>query len=947
MRQHPAKQLLRLLAPLAWMLLVAAPALAQSDALTIEDETGTLDQAAVERAARPLIERGAQVGVFLVERGGEDDALGRYERAGLARGPDILADTIAIYVSFEPRYAEIAYGDRWNAALRTNDNATAIRQNQLVPGLTSGDYTRGVVDALTAIERAIAAPPQPGGGTTVIEAPKTPEEIAAEERGRNTIIGSILGALALLFGGPVAWHAWSRRRAARQAYERARADAEEARRKAGAAIADMGQALQAAQEKAQFDRVSYSAADAEALAQLHAAAEERFVTAQERYAAASEALALKKAPTQEEYSQATQEFEAIAQLVAQAHEPLEQAEARRAELDRQNQAAPGEVDRAKKALADAAGRLRALGEEFPQPDEILRPAAALLERAEALLAERRAADAIQSAGAASATIAELADALARFADIREGISAGRAGAERAAAQGYRVDAGLAAFNTAEGLLRQAAGALAESGPAAALPLLQQAEEARAEGVRRGGGLPALHAANDERLERVRQAGEQLAAYIEEGRRTFDIVDEFAESTWSDIRGNGSEAQAAADAAQELWERARERNTMEAQEFVEAAADLDAAEERIAYARKLIDTIIQRLKDLEAARAAARAEVAAAQQDIQRGREFVAANDPDVGRGPAELLVQADALLGRALAMLEQPRPDWLAIVRDAQEANRLADEALSGARSEVEAMEKLRGQVARAQQLATAEVQKIVEFVGLHGRDIPEGSKAKLTALQTNVQAAYAAARAAEQTEEEARAAALRDALERYTALEQQAEGLYGEIYAAFQRVEQLRREVGQAAGLARQAIQRAEQELARGGGVISPRAEGIALLEEARRLYQEIPQVHDEDDARQALAMAQRARERAQAAERFFEQQIAIHRRQEQAVRDVILGSIISAALDDGPRHGGWGSGSSGGGGRRSGGGFGGGSRSGGSWGGGGRSGGGFGGGGRSGGGW
>jgi hypothetical protein len=56
---------------------LVAPALAQSNP-TIVDETGNLDAAAVRRAAAPLVERGAQVGVFLVQRGGEDDALRRY-----------------------------------------------------------------------------------------------------------------------------------------------------------------------------------------------------------------------------------------------------------------------------------------------------------------------------------------------------------------------------------------------------------------------------------------------------------------------------------------------------------------------------------------------------------------------------------------------------------------------------------------------------------------------------------------------------------------------------------------------------------------------------------------------------------------------------------------------------------------------------------------------------
>ena len=178
--------------------LLAAPALAQSNP-TIVDETEQLDTAAVQRAAQPLIARGAQVGVFIVvQRGGEDDALRRYQRAGLAGGSAINADAILIYVSFDPRYSEIAYGDRWNAALRTNDNAETIRQNRLNPGLAGGNTTRGVVDALTEIERSIASPPVPAGGTTVTINPVP-------------IVVGVIFLVLLAIGGPMFWNGFQKR----------------------------------------------------------------------------------------------------------------------------------------------------------------------------------------------------------------------------------------------------------------------------------------------------------------------------------------------------------------------------------------------------------------------------------------------------------------------------------------------------------------------------------------------------------------------------------------------------------------------------------------------------------------------------------------------------------------------------------------------------------------
>lgn len=316
------------------LVVLVTPALAQSNP-TIVDETGNLDVAAVQRAAQPLVDRGARVGVFLVQRGGEDDALRRYQRAGLAGGGAINADTIAIYVSFDPRYSEIAYGDRWNAALRTNDNVETIRQNQLNPGLASGNATRGVVDALTAIERSIASPPVPAGGTTV-------------NIDLVPIVAGVIFLVLLAVAGPMLWSGFQKRRAAAKALAAARAATEEARRLASSAIVDLSRALRDAQDEAKFDRVSYAEADVRQLATMQSEVEQQFARIQERFAEAEKSLVLRKTPVQADYEAATQIYRQMAQEANVVRERLAQIEAHRTELDRIAQAAPGEVDKAKK-----------------------------------------------------------------------------------------------------------------------------------------------------------------------------------------------------------------------------------------------------------------------------------------------------------------------------------------------------------------------------------------------------------------------------------------------------------------------------------------------------------------------------------------------------------------------------------------------------------------------
>ena len=907
------KKLLRLLAFLALLLLTTLPALAQSGKLIYQDDAGKLDRTQVARAAQPLISRSANVAIYTANSGGETDFRRRLQQDGLASGGGIEPNTIAIYVSLNDRYSGMLFGDRWNAALATNDNYETIRTNDLNAGLSPSSFTSGVVNALGAIDRSIASPPQTGGGTTV----------------NVNFVPIVLGVifLVLLFVVvPLVVRAIGKRRAAAQAFARARQAADDARKRAGAAIADMGQVLKDAQEKAQYDQLSYAPADVQQIGEWQRAAESQFVDAQERFDAAGEALAARRTPTQAEYEASAQAYDQIAQIVEAARAQLAQAEARRAELDRLNAAAPGEADRAKKALADAAARLESLGPDFAHPQAILQPVADMVARAEALLAEHRAADAIAAAGAASANIDELNRALERYADIHEGISAGRAAAEKIMAQGYRIEAGLAAFNTAEGVLRQAAATI-ERDLAAARTLLDQADAARELGVARGGGMPALRQENDARLAQTKQAGEQIDAQIAQGREAFALVDDFAEKTWSDIRGNGSESEAAAARARQLWERATQRNSMETQDFLGAKQDLDAADEQIGYARALVDSILQRLKDLQAARDAAHEEIAAAQADVEQGWKYVRANDPDIGKNPEHDLTQAAALLEQANAELQQARPDYLTIVKQAQEANRLADQAIANARGEVDAMNKLREQAQRAQQLATAEVQKIVQFVSLHKNDLPPASERRVDNLQAQIQQAYATLKAADRDEEQTRAEDLRAAVTRYTALEHDAESLYEEIYAAFQRIDILRKQVAAKADQAQRTIDQTEQRLQNYAQMIRPSADVVRLLQEARAALDSIGAPREEQALQRALQTAEAAYNAAERADQILISQLRQVQRSQPGgdFGDFLGGVVVGSLLNSGHhRHGGGGgggwSGSGGGGGAWGGGGGGGG---------------------------
>ncbi len=444
-----------------------------------------------------------------------------------------------------------------------------------------------------------------------------------------------------------------------------------------------------------------------------------------------------------------------------------------------------------------------------------------------------ATEATAHARAASESAAQIAAAAERFGAIQTGIGAEREAAQAVTAEGYRLDAAEAALAESEAALGGAADALQSSGPAAATPHLDTAQAKLEQGIASGSGAPALRAENERRLAELEARGRKAPALIAEGRRTFDMVDEFAESSWSDIRGNGSEAQAAAERAQHHWELARQSNTMEAQAFYAAKESLDGASQELDFVDRLVDTIVTRLRDLEAARDAARGLLDEAERSLVAGHEFVKSNDPDVGKAPEAQLAEAEAQLTIARAEAGKPKPDWLKLAAAATAADQLADAALAGARSEAETMAKLRQQVEKLRPLVNGEVTKIAKFVNLRDADITPASLAAVKALVQRYEQAQALDKRAAQLDEEARRKALEQALAAYTALQAESQKVYGAAYEDAQRLEKLRADLNGELAAAKTALEQAELLLAQAGGAAPSNAR--QRLSQARSAFDSI----------------------------------------------------------------------------------------------------------------
>ena len=148
-----------LLALIALLLLTGCTTRAASPGrLFVSDETELLRQLEVAKAAAPLVQRGARVVVLIVERGDNsgDDLTRRLTaiNQGHSSHDRIPPDAIAIYVSYEPRYAELRAGKNWSNAL-TNDVLTDIRTRTLNSALRKDNVTNGVAETLRRFESVL------------------------------------------------------------------------------------------------------------------------------------------------------------------------------------------------------------------------------------------------------------------------------------------------------------------------------------------------------------------------------------------------------------------------------------------------------------------------------------------------------------------------------------------------------------------------------------------------------------------------------------------------------------------------------------------------------------------------------------------------------------------------------------------------------------------------
>jgi uncharacterized membrane protein YgcG len=232
------------------------------------------------------------------------------------------------------------------------------------------------------------------------------------------------------------------------------------------------------------------------------------------------------------------------------------------------------------------------------------------------------------------------------------------------------------------------------------------------------GLPAAIAPLEARLPAARQARAGLEAY--------------AAASWSSVAGNVTEAEKrlvfAKRAAGEGAAAVKANDTSRAGR---AARQAQAA---LAEAGALLDGVDRLAASIEQAHGQVDGELEAAERDLAAARSALGAGLPPAG--VADKLGQADALVASAHATLASPKPDVLAALHQAVQANAFGDEIVASIHGEQERQARAKAALDGAIQAAQVAVSRASDFIATRRQGVRQEARTRLAEAQRHLDAA-------------------------------------------------------------------------------------------------------------------------------------------------------------------------------------------------------------------
>ena len=326
----------------------------------------------------------------------------------------------------------------------------------------------------------------------------------------------------------------------------------------------------------------------------------------------------------------------------------------------------------------------------------------------------------------------------------------------------------------------------------------------------------LQQQNSQRLTALEAEGEVVKNRIEQGVLAFQQVSAFAPSSWRDIRGNGTEAQKAAERAFQLWLLAQDHNSLEgaSQDFEQAAKLLDEVAAELNQCHALIDSIDARLKQLRHAQATASTQLTQVEADLAAHQQYLRqpAVDREVGPRADSLLHTAQERLRQARSTLNAEAIDWLEVLRLVQEADRLSDELLNFIRSEQEKVQHLRQRLESERAEAEIALQRVQQFVRVHQQDITAVTLQLMQQSQSTLQQAEQLMQQTDSLAEELLVSTLERSATTFDQAETLAEQAFQQAEQDFSLMEKLRKDAAAAVAEVKLKYQSLEQLVAHSG---------------------------------------------------------------------------------------------------------------------------------------
>lgn len=209
--------------------------------------------------------------------------------------------------------------------------------------------------------------------------------------------------------------------------------------------------------------------------------------------------------------------------------------------------------------------------------------------------------------------------------------------------------------------------------------------------------------------------EQVKGVINNGGDVFDrLVQEYADSNWESIRGNGTEAENRINWALDALDDARTATAPEQQEWHHALELIVKANIWLGEAESLMKSISELEKNLIAERTATPGEIEAARIDIVRAWDYINRYDEDIRESLEDDLRAAEGKNEAARQELILVKPDYFKAGKLAREAHESADKILIQARAEHEAAERLRAKATTAYREASSKVSIAAKYVENH-----------------------------------------------------------------------------------------------------------------------------------------------------------------------------------------------------------------------------------------